>query len=271
MPKKSVKAQPWHPLLGETFAAYGLFRLYVDMGEERSLVKVCEETHRKYQLVASLSAKYKWLSRAAAHDAYIMSVQEASVEKTLQKEAITYAKRRSIYREREFTVAAKALARAEEMLSWPLAETTVMKMENINGQEVATYQVIKPAKWNQNTGAMLLKAAAEIMRLNLEMDTSRVNVNVNMQDPLVRLQHAKASYEKLVANVDQLVDEQVMAEPNQDRDMVKQQILQMLHGWVANDWQLLPEQVLLLTEGSSSNWDEGEIMPLDENDLPTYG
>jgi hypothetical protein len=268
--KKSLKSQPWHRWPMESEAAFALFRLYLEMGEERSLVKVMEESGRKYGLIASLSGKFKWPYRAREYDSYVYNIQETTVEKTLQKDAIIYAQRRSIYRNKEYSIATKLLEQAELMLAAPLYEQEIVEKVIVAGQEVPTKIIVKPVRWNKNTARAYVNTAAEILRLNLEMETQRVSVvHSNADDQNVRLQMARASLDHWTKNIDQLVDQQLQANPKLNRQEVTQEILKQLPLWCAADHKLTPEQIPLLTTGLEIQpLSNAFIQPPDDDVLP---
>lgn len=266
--KKSLKTHPWHKWPNETDNTYALFRLYLEMGNERTLVKVQADSGRGYQLIATLSSKNKWSYRAKEYDKYLLDLQESTVERTLQKDAMVYAQRRSIYRNREYSIANKLLEQAELMLSAPLYEQEIIEKVVVAGQEIPVKIIMKPVKWNKNTARGFVHTAAEIIRLNLEMETSRVSVvHTNGDDPNVRLARARASLEHWTKNVDQLVDQQIEINPQLNRQQVTHQILEQLPLWCATDHKLTPEQIPLLTQGLQIEPLSSVFTPLPEDDV----
>jgi hypothetical protein len=224
----------------------------------RTVKAVADQTGRKPELCYSLSAKYDWSARAAAYDQWILNIQEETVEKQLQRDALVYAQKRSIFRDKEYTLADKLLSQAMEMLSVPLfAETvtktvTVKTLEHPEGEEIAVEILRQPVKWTKRDALAQAKLAVDIMRLHLEMETSRAALTVDMKDPNVRLNMAKKSLEKWRKDIDQLVDEEMKRNPSLDRNLVTIAILEQLPQWAAADWQLTPEQIPLLTEGDDA-------------------
>lgn len=278
--KKSLKVQAWHRWPDESELSYSLFRTYLEMGEERSLVKVEKESGRSYPLIASLSSKYKWSYRAREFDNYLLTIQEQTVEKSLRKQAVIFAQRRSIYREREYTLCDALLQQAEEMIQAPLWEQKVVEKTIVNGQEVPTLIIVKPAGWNKTTAGRYVKLAAEILRLNLEMDTQRITHVHTIDDGSARIQKARAALEYWTKNLDQLVDQEVQANPSLNREETASRILQQLPFWCAADHKIPNEEMHLLTEGLQIHplsgqpynqpvEDEALPMPDDEPDIIT--
>lgn len=240
--------------------------IYISLGGGRTIKKVAELSGRSEALCNSLSAKYQWVLRSTAYDDWMIGVQEKAIENQLQKDAIVYAQKRDRFRVREHTLAEKLLDSAAEMLAVPLFEETVTKtvtvttIEHPEGEEIAVQTVRMPTRWTKRDAIAMAKYGVEIMRLHLEMETSRMGVNVDISDPKTRLQFARASLEKWRANVDQLVDEEISRNPHLDRNLVTIAILEKLPEWAARDWKLEPEQIPLLTEGD-------DALPLSIDDI----
>lgn len=280
---KQIKNQPWHKLPEENFLQYRLFLHYLELiPEERTFLKVEEETGYEEKKIRKFANKFHWNDRVTAYDEHVRLLQEQQYEKTLQRDAINAAHQRSRYRDKEQTLAKRLIATAEQMLSAPLYESTVDQVQIINGQEVVTHMTVKPARWTMDTPRRYIQAAAELMRLNLEMETARIGV-VNKKDPNYNLQMARASLEKLTEDIDHFVDQQLELEPNANREELKVTILKLLPEWVAADWRLSSEQIPLLTEAiqitplpqvklidqpSVNNSSAEGSFPVAENDLP---
>lgn len=264
------KGQPWHKLPEEGFKAHELLMTYIGLGAGRTVKKVSELAGRSASLCNELSAKFHWPDRAGQYDQWMLTVQENAIEAELGKDAIAYAQKRSRYRVREHTLAQRLLDQAMDMLATPLFEETITKSITIHtvdhpeGEEIVTQVVRIPVKWNKRDAVAYAKVAVEIMRLHLEMETSRMAVNVDLTDPKVRLGMARASLEKWRKNVDQLVDEELARNPNLDRGLVTIAILEKLPEWAARDWKLLPNEIPLLTEGD-------DALPLSINDVSVPG
>lgn len=264
-----AKKQPWHRQLGEGSESHELLMTYISLGAGRTPQKVAEQSGHKLSLCQSLSTKFKWHSRAAAYDNWMIEIQEKAVANQLQKDSILFAQRRSIFRGREYTLAQKLMDQADEMLAVPLFEKTVTKTITVQtlahpeGEEIPVQVVNMPTKWTKRDALHYAKVAVEMMRLHLELETSRVGVNVDMSNRDVRLQMAMESLDNWRKNVDQLVDEEMARNPSLDRNLVTIAILEKMPEWAARDWKLEPDQIPLLTEG-----DEALPLSLDDISIP---
>jgi hypothetical protein len=262
----SIKIQSWHRQQSEPSVAYKLFRLFLEMGEERSLVKVQEETGRSYQSIASYSAQWKWTLRANVYDDHIRHLAQKAEENQIKKDAILNAKRLASFRTEEYSLANALLEQARQMLAAPLYEEEITKMVEVNGEQIATHITVKPAGWNKNTALKFAKIASEIMRLNLEMATQRIGI-MNLDNPEQRLVAARAALDKQTENINQLVDLQLQANPSLDRSVVTQEILTQLPIWTAQDFKLPEDQIPLLIEGWVPPIPDEDALPLSESDM----
>lgn len=260
---KGIKKEAWHKRAEEGFLAHELLMVYISLGGERTPAKVAEASGHSWALCKELSLKFDWESRAAAYDDWMIRIQEKAIESQLAQDGIIFAQRRSQARHREYSLAQKLLDQAEQMLDAPLYLETVTELKNINGQEVAVSVTYTPTKWNKRDAAAFVRVADDIMRLSLEMDTQKIGVTIDMKDPLVRLEMARASYENWKINVDKLVDDAMLDNPGSDRNLVTQRILEALPDWAARDWKLTPEQIPLITQGQ-------DALPLLSGDVVEY-
>lgn len=269
MVKPKSKKQPWHRRIDEGPKAHELLMVYINLGASRTVKGVADQVGRKQELCYALSSKYDWSSRAAAYDEWMLTVQEESIQQQLQKDGIQYAQKRSIFRGKEYTLATKLMDQALEMLNTPLFEETITKtitvktLEHPEGEEITVQTIKQPLKFTRKDAREQAKVAIQIMRLHLEMETTRATLTVDLKDPQVRFDMARKSLETWRKNIDQLVDEEMGRNPHLDRNLVTIAILEKLPEWAASDWKLAPEQIPLLTEGD-------EALPLSLNDIGGY-
>ena len=80
--------EPWafqqgcRPGKRETNEGYRCFRIFLELGPERSIKNVADVSGAKYETVKAYSSKYNWPQRAAAYDAHVIRTwsQEAREE-----------------------------------------------------------------------------------------------------------------------------------------------------------------------------------------------
>jgi hypothetical protein len=235
--------------------AYQLLLEYLEMGRDRSFKAVAERTNRPAKLIGKLATKFQWTRRADDYDEHLIKIQKKAMEQTAIKEAVLYAERRSIYRNKEYTLAEKLLQKAMEMLSFPLVETVENELVMEDGQLVSRSVTVKPVRWSLRDASALADTASKIMRLSLEMETSRETITVNLaEDPEARLAKAKAALGKMRQDIDRLVVELMASAPDQDPEEVRLQVLERLPTWVSEDWAVPREKLIE-----------------DDDDLPSLG
>ncbi len=75
----SDQNQPWafqqgcKPGKRETSEAYRCFRIYLELGPDRSVKNVSDISGSKYETCKAYNSKYAWSHRAAAYDAHVIS------------------------------------------------------------------------------------------------------------------------------------------------------------------------------------------------------
>lgn len=68
MPKRS-DTKPWEQQQGESAKAFEAFKVYLDMGSDRSIRAVGEKLSKSSTLMARWSSTHGWVERVAAYDA----------------------------------------------------------------------------------------------------------------------------------------------------------------------------------------------------------
>jgi hypothetical protein len=157
---------------GETVKANAALRDYVLMGAGRSL----RELHERYRqqtdsgsaavptgrlrTLFGWSAKYAWQAR-------LERFEELEADRVLA----TWRERQDEIREREWDATEKLLARAEQMLKYPLTEQIVEDVQT--DEEGLAYKrvvVVAPAGWSQADIARYLKLASDLGRRATQME-----------------------------------------------------------------------------------------------------
>ncbi len=121
MGKGKPKVDSWDRLPKETSPAWEAFRLYRDMGPERSLAKVAKECNKDSTLMARWSGRHKWVNRCADWDSHLDMIAQREREKQY-KEMIERHIRLAL------AMQGKATARLQKM-----------KPEEMNTQDVLRY------------------------------------------------------------------------------------------------------------------------------------
>lgn len=84
MPKRS-DTKPWEQQQGESAKAFEAFKVYLEMGPDRSQQAVANQLSKSRQLIARWSATHGWVERVAAYNADLQSQAHDKAVKSAQK------------------------------------------------------------------------------------------------------------------------------------------------------------------------------------------
>jgi hypothetical protein len=195
--------QPWDQQPGETGLAYAAFRFYRDLGPTRTLDAAynAQQATKKPrpdapadtgQKTASggfrvMAIKWRWVERVRAWDAHVDKArQDAVLEKARQAATVSdteWAVRRLQQRQTEWKMREALLAKAEAMLSFPLATKEAETVEQSpDGMTVRRVTIWRPAKWTMQTALEAIKLAAELGRLATNMKPKPEDAAPAMED-----------------------------------------------------------------------------------------
>jgi hypothetical protein len=71
---------------------FAAFKAYLDLGPERSHAKVAEKLGLSTRMVHKWSAKFGWVERVAARDAYIAEIERLAIERVACEKAVEWWK-----------------------------------------------------------------------------------------------------------------------------------------------------------------------------------
>lgn len=77
--------RPWDRQPGETSKAYALFRVFLDMGQDRTLQKVADQVSKSAQYIRRLSTQHAWQSRSASWDSMPARAVQTAYEDMAQE------------------------------------------------------------------------------------------------------------------------------------------------------------------------------------------
>jgi len=222
-------AREWDQLVNEGPAAYQAFRTYLNLGMERTLGEAAIALDREPRIIHRLAADFHWIKRARAYDRWLVQTEEAAVKKSLEKSAVTWAQRRSQFRDKEWTFAGELFEIANKLkdhfISMPLTEQ-IIESDTLSedGTQRHTTVIVKPInKVSIKDLALLAKTMSELARLSSGMETERKILGVVgfMGTDSERLQKARETYDRL---------------KDQYRD--RPDVSAFLPAWVAEDWDV---------------------------------
>lgn len=159
---------PWEQMNGEPARWFARFNTYRLLGAQRSLLRAARAEQAKSEPTGARPAahvagawlraaqKWQWQARAQAWDAHLLAREEARWEK-----------RRKRQREAEWKAAQDLLAKAKQMLAWPLAR---QEKKDEDGRQTT---VVTPARWGMRDSASFYETASKLARLAADMATSK--------------------------------------------------------------------------------------------------
>jgi hypothetical protein len=179
----------WKRLEGETPQAFAAFCEYLKLGSARSIDGAFEVANmgQKWSTRTDKRApsswfhwaeKFDWVSRAQAHDDFLLEVEFRAREDVARAQADLWAARESEVREQGFKVALELLDRSQAMLSFPLTEET----ETISEDGTQVTRIVHPARWNLATAAKFLDTAYRTASLSAGMETERILRSIEVKD-----------------------------------------------------------------------------------------
>lgn len=102
----------------ESDKAFAAFRMYLEMGPERSLEAVSQKLSKSSRLMKRWSAKYDWTARVQAYGAHLGELERVAIQGLALEKAVEWNKtheplRREAWKEAEETIAMVRQARAQ--------------------------------------------------------------------------------------------------------------------------------------------------------------
>jgi hypothetical protein len=131
-------------------------------------------------------SRWRWTERCAAWDSHLDAEARQAEEEAARRNGEQLAERRRLQKERELDVGDRLLARAEQMLTLPLVETTIER-QTADG---AVIQRIEPAGWRLADAARFAEVGVRLKRLALDMESSPApKVELELNIPELMRQH----------------------------------------------------------------------------------
>jgi hypothetical protein len=84
--------KPWLQRAGESGKAHNAFRLYLEMGSNRSVLEVSRRLAKSANLIKRWSSRWNWVQRARHYDNWMAQQVQERVVRRLQEQADHYAK-----------------------------------------------------------------------------------------------------------------------------------------------------------------------------------
>jgi hypothetical protein len=100
----------------ESAKAFAAFKLYLDIGPERSLAAVGEKLGKSKVMMEKWSRKYDWPARVAAHAGHLAVVEREAAEAVAREKGVDWAKRYDELRESEWKARSELVDLAWEVI-----------------------------------------------------------------------------------------------------------------------------------------------------------
>ena len=171
-----INVIPTARLPNETARAYSAFRVYAEMGENRSHTAVAKRYSIGIDLVRKWAQLHKWKVRLRTwqleeHERTVNADQQAKNALALERE-----RRRSVIEETAWELFEKVQEKVMEMLDFPLQTKSTTE----NGKTT----VVRPAKWNFRDAVAMATTADTLARLGLGMPINRQEITGKNGAPL---------------------------------------------------------------------------------------
>ena len=144
------------PLPKETAKAFAAFKVYAELGPERSIAKTGERLGKNRVTLEEWSAKNDWIERAKAYDAGQAALEQAALAKAAAKRGVDWARRAQELRGAEGEMAKRLLEGGRVLLERLLAR----QERKLTGSDVAR----------------LLEVASKLGRLSAGMATEQTTI-----------------------------------------------------------------------------------------------
>jgi hypothetical protein len=154
------KPAPYDRQPAESSPAWEAFTTYRDLGPERGIRGVAQKLRKSATLIAQWSAKWEWVARVRAWEIAESEKLKAIEDEEMKKRAHVWARRQMEFREREYTVGHKLLAKAEEILSTPLKR---------QGKTA-------PARFSINDASRMAAVGSDLIRRATGMATDKTEI-----------------------------------------------------------------------------------------------
>ena len=100
----------------ESAKAFAAFKIYLELGPERSLPAVAEKCKKHVSIMGRWSSRWHWAERIAAHAAHLAAVERQAIEGLAVEKAVEWNKVHEAVKIAEWQRHKKLIALADDML-----------------------------------------------------------------------------------------------------------------------------------------------------------
>lgn len=178
--------QPWTKRKRESGKAFEAFDLYIKLGLKRTCKAVADQLGKSETLIHRWCGQHFWRKRADAFDRWQADIQEEAIREAARTHAAKWAKRAEEIKDKEWEMADKLEAKAEQMLKLPVirqekAQDTVEEKDK-DGRPVMVKRVtvINPGKCTMDTARGYLETAAKLRRMATGQATEQTAIQAEV-------------------------------------------------------------------------------------------
>ena len=132
LPANTTSQMTFEKLPRESNKAFAAFRVYLELGPQRSLALTAAKVGKSKVMMERWSRKYDWPGRVAAHAAYAGQIEREVIEGLAREKAIEWMKVFEDQRIAEWNARTRALKLAEKVIArWEKNENRVGTLEGI--------------------------------------------------------------------------------------------------------------------------------------------
>jgi len=165
--RKSVKLFEQQP--GESDRAFAAFKLYRDMGAERTHKKVGAKLGKSTVQMEKWSRRWKWQIRIAAWNEHRAQIEREAMDQAARDDAMKWALREREHRVQRFERGQALMKKAADMLAFPLA-----KQISRDGKTI-----VEPAEWTMAQAARMMEVGEKLVAMAVGAPTERTAVEVS--------------------------------------------------------------------------------------------
>jgi hypothetical protein len=100
----------------ESNKAFAAFKIYLELGPERSLASAAEKLGKSKRMMEKWSRKFNWPVRVQAHTAHLADIERKTAESLAVQNGVDWAKRQEQHREDEWQTRGELIALAREAI-----------------------------------------------------------------------------------------------------------------------------------------------------------
>ncbi len=152
---------PFEQQRRESSKAFAAFKIYLELGAQRSLATVAQQQGKSKTMIERWSRRFDWPARVKAHASHLAAVERQAIEGLAHEKAIEWDKVHEAVKIAEWQRHKKLIALADEMLErWEKNKAKCGTLEGI---------------------ARVLELATKLARLAAGMPTEVKEVNTTMK------------------------------------------------------------------------------------------